>query len=140
MGATKDLVARSVETWNRHDREGFAGNFTSDAKLTAPGGVGGSGHEIAKQFYDIWHGGFPECEVKPVTIAEDGESAMLEGVFEGTHNGPLNAPAGTIEATGKAASIPFVIAYKVTDGKFAVFNLYFDQLALLEQLGALPTA
>ena len=40
-------------------------------------------------------------------ISEDGENGTLEAVFKGTHTGPLNAPSGTIPATGKAVEVPF---------------------------------
>lgn len=138
MGATKDLIARNQETWNAHDRGGWVGDFTSDAKLIGPGGMAGSGPEMAGRFYDIWQSGFPDCNVEVVTIAEDGDAGTLEAVFHGTHSGPLAAPAGTIEATGKKVSVPFVVVHRVAEDKFAAFSLYFDQLGMLGQLGVLP--
>ena len=68
-------------------------------------------------------------------INEDGENGTLEAIFKGTHTGPLNAPSGTIPATGKAVEVPFVITMKAGGGKFTSFHLYFDQAELMTQLG-----
>lgn len=140
MGSTRELIARNLETWNAHDREGWARDFSPEAELTGPGGLSGSGPAMAAQFYDIWHNGFPENEITPQAIIEDRESGVLEAIFKGTHHGPLEAPAGAIEATGKAVSIPFVVVHRVADGKFLSFAIYFDQLGMLDQLGLAPGA
>jgi hypothetical protein len=135
MGDAKDLVESNVRLWNEHNREGWTADFADTAELKAPGGVSGSGLEIAGQFYDIWQDGFPDNQVDPAVITEDGENGILEAVFKGTHTGPLNAPSGTIPATGKAVEIPFVVTTKVGAGKFTSFHLYFDQAELMTQLG-----
>lgn len=138
MGSTTDLIARNLDEWNAHDRERWAADFTPEATLTGPGGLSGTGPGMARQFYDVWHTGFPECEIKPLTIAQDGQTGLLEAIFEGIHTGPLTAPAGTVDATGQTVSIPFVVIHAVNDGKFTAFRLYFDQLGMLAQLGSLP--
>lgn len=135
MGDVKDLVASNVKIWNEHNREAWTANFTDNSELRAPGGVSGFGPGMAGQFYDIWHDGFPDCQVDPVAISEDCENGILEAVFKGTHTGPLNAPASTIAATGKAVAVPLVVAAKVGGGKFTSFHLYFDQAELITQLG-----
>lgn len=135
MGEVKALIESSTSSWNAHDRDQWNSAFTDNAELRGPGGVSGSGPKMASQFYGMWQDGFPDCQVAPAVISEDGENGMLEAVFRGTHTGPLNAPAGTVPPTGKAVEIPFVVAAKVRDGKFGSFHLYFDQAELMAQLG-----
>jgi hypothetical protein len=135
MGDVKDLIGSNVRSWNEHNRGGWTADFADNVELRAPGGVSGSGPELVSQFYDLWQDGFPDCQVDPAVISEDGENGTLEAVFKGTHTGPLNAPSGTIPATGKAVEIPFVITLKVGGGKFTSFHLYFDQAELMTQLG-----
>jgi ketosteroid isomerase-like protein len=135
MGEAKDLVEGSVRSWNDHDRERWSAYFADTAELRAPGGVSGSGPVIGGQFYDIWTDGFPDNQVDHAVISEDAENGILEAVFKGTHTGPLNAPSGTVQATGKAVEIPFVVTSKVKEGKFTSFHLYFDQVELMTQLG-----
>ena len=89
---------------------------------------------MAGQFYDFWQDGFPDCQVDSAVISEDSQNGTLEAVFKGTHTGPLNAPRGTIPATGKGVEIPFVVTAKVERSKFTSFHLYFDQVELMTQL------
>jgi predicted ester cyclase len=135
MGDAKNLVESEVKAWNSHDRERWNADFADNAELRAPGGVSGSGREMAGRFYDIWHDGFPDNQVDQAIISEDGENGFLEAVFKGTHTGPLHAPSGTIPATGKRVEIPFVVTGKIAEGKFNSFHLYFDQAELVAQLG-----
>lgn len=134
MGGTKDLIESSVSSWNEHNRGGWTADFADDAELSAPGGVRGSGLEMAGQFYDFWQDGFPDCQVDPAVISEDSENGTLEAVFKGTHTGPLNASSGAIPATGKGVEIPFVVTLKVEGSKVTSFHLYFDQVDLMTQL------
>jgi hypothetical protein len=135
MGETKSLIENNVKTWNKHDKAGWTGDFADSVELKAPGGITGSGPEMVEQFYGIWQDAFPDTQVEPAVIAEDGDNGLLEAVFNGTHTEDLNAPQGTIQATQKAVSVPFVVVLKATGGKFTSFHLYFDQVELMTQLG-----
>lgn len=134
MGETKGLIEGNVGTWNEHDKAGWMADFADDVELKAPG-VAGSGPEMAEQFYGIWQDAFPDCQVEPMVIAEDGEHGTLEALFKGTHTKDFNPPSGTIPPTGKAVSVPFVVTQKVTGGKVSSFHLYFDRMELMTQLG-----
>jgi hypothetical protein len=124
-----------LRAWNEHKREQWNAGFSDNAELRAPGGVSGSGTEMAGQFYNIWHDGFPDNQCDPVVIGEDGDGGFLDAVFKGTHTGPLNAPSGTVPATGKPVEIPFVVTAKIEGGKFNTFHLYFVLAGLMTQLG-----
>jgi len=61
--------------------------------------------------------------------------------MRGTHTGPLEVPGGpTIPATNKAVRVPAALVARLEGGKFAEINLYFDQTALMAQLGLAPPA
>jgi hypothetical protein len=90
---------------------------------------------MAGQFYNIWTDAFPDNQVDQAIISGDGENGILEAVFKGTRTGPLNAPSGTIPATGKSVEIPFVVTAKIAEEEFNSFHLYFDQAELITQLG-----
>ncbi|HEV3365197.1 MAG TPA: ester cyclase [Acidimicrobiia bacterium] len=135
MGYAKDLIDRSTKAWNAHDFGEWSATFTEDAQLAGPGGLSGRGRDTQQMFYSIWQDGFPDNQVSNIRIAEDGDSAVLEAVFEGTHTGVLKAPSGDIPPTGKQVSIPFVVTYTCADGLLTGFRLYFDQMDLITQLG-----
>ena len=138
MGATRDLLERSIAAWNRHDRNAWVGDFASNAQLSGPGGLAGSGPQAVERFYSIWQDGFPDNQIRPVTFVEEGSTGVLEALFEGTHTAPLNAPGGSIPPTGKRVSIPYIVMDQVESGKFTRLRLYFDQVDMMTQLGLMP--
>ena len=60
----------------------------------------------------------------------------IELTWHGTHNGPLQTPAGSIPATGKKIDVRAVQIVELTpDGKTRRVRHYFDMATLLAQLG-----
>jgi predicted ester cyclase len=137
-GETRQFVEQNLKSWNAHDKTAWTRDISDDADVAAPGGVSGKGRELKAMFYAMWTDAFPDNKITPNVIATDGENAMLEATFEGTHTGPLNAPTGTIQPTRKRVKVPFVTVTKIRDGKFASLHLYFDQVELMSQLGLMP--
>ena len=66
--------------------------------------------------------------------------AVEEGTFAGTHEGILHTPTGDIPPTGRAVSLEYIQVLRFRGGTRASFNLMFDRLAVLEQLGLIPAA
>jgi ketosteroid isomerase-like protein len=64
-----------------------------------------------------------------------GDVAVEEGTFTGTHRGALRSPAGDIPPTGRPVTVPYVQVLRFRDGQHASFNLMYDRLLMLEQLG-----
>jgi ketosteroid isomerase-like protein len=67
-----------------------------------------------------------------------GDIAVEEGTFTGTHHGILHSPAGDIAPTGRRVAVDYIHVLRYRDGKHVSFNLLFDRLEMLEQLGLLP--
>jgi hypothetical protein len=61
-----------------------------------------------------------------------------EGTFSGTHNGVLHTPAVDFPPTGRAISLDYIHVLRYRHGRHASFNLVFDRLVMLEQLGLFP--
>ena len=81
---------------------------------------------------------FPDASIRVVSTVEAGDTIVTEGVYGGTHTGPLDSPQGTVPPTGRAIDLPFVDIFRVRDGKAVVHHLYFDQLTFMAQLGLMP--
>jgi ketosteroid isomerase-like protein len=69
---------------------------------------------------------------------EDGDTVIVEGVYSGTQTGPLAGSDGVIPATGRSFSLPYVDIFGARDGKIVSHRVYWDNAALLAQLGVLP--
>jgi hypothetical protein len=57
--------------------------------------------------------------------------------LNGTHEGPLELPAGTIPATGKEIHAPCCDVFQLANGKVKSFHCYTAATILLGQLGVL---
>jgi len=91
---------------------------------------------------DIWQGwrqAFPDVKGAITTIFVSGNQALAETVWEGTFQGALITPGGTIPGTGKRLEqFPVAFVYTVEGDKFKEVHNYFDLISLLQQIGAMP--
>ena len=138
MGVSKELLSRGIEAWNRHDPNAWTSLYSDDTEVFAVGGVSASGPEAVQMVYSTWQEAFPDNQVKPQQLIEEGETTVLEATFEGTHTGTLNTPSGAFPATGKRVSIPYVLMSRARAGKMNRVALYFDQMDVMSQLGLMP--
>ena len=133
-----EAFEKGTETFNAHDIDGFTGVLADDVTYRAPGGIGGRGKEACAQFFAGWFGAFPDAHVDVHALHITGDVAVEEGTFTGTHDGVLHSPAGDIPPTGRPVAIDYVQVLRIRGGKHVSFNLIFDRLAMLEQLGLVP--
>ena len=135
---TREAFERGTETFNAHDIAGFAEVLADDVVFTAPGGLRGEGKAACIAFYSGWFAAFPDAHVDVHRVHIIGDVAVEEGTFTGTHNGALKAPSGDIPPTGRPVRIAYIQVLRFRGGKHTSFNLMFDRLAMLEQLGLIP--
>ena len=65
-----------------------------------------------------------------------GENYAGEGVFRGTHTGPLAGPQGDVAPTGRKIEVKCAFFLKITpDGLVAEDRSYFDSAVMMSQLG-----
>ena len=86
---------------------------------------------------DIYAKAFPDMhrELEKVYVA--GDVVIVELSLNGTHDGPLALPAGTILATGRRMSTPCCDVFRLQGGKVAQFHCYTAATVLFQQLGVL---
>jgi ketosteroid isomerase-like protein len=112
--------------------------LADDVVFSAPGGMRGEGKEACVDFYASWFGAFSDAHVEVDDVQIDDEVAVEEGTFTGTHDGILRTPAGDLQPTGSPVSLDYIQVLRFRDGKHVSFNLMFDRLLMLEQLGVIP--
>jgi steroid delta-isomerase-like uncharacterized protein len=140
MTTILEVFERGTSTFNAHDLKAFAEVLADDVVFQAPGGMRGRGKSACAEFFGGWWKAFPDAYVDVHDVHILGEVAVEEGTFTGTHNGILHTPTGDIPPTGRPVRIAFLHVLRFRDGKHASFNLMFDRLDMLEQLGlASPT-
>jgi ketosteroid isomerase-like protein len=134
----REAFERGTATFNAHDLDGFAEVLADNIVFKAPGGMHGEGKAACAAFFGGWFAAFPDAhvEVQAVHIMDD--FAVEEGTFTGTQDGVLRGPAGDIPPTGRSVEVDYVHVLRYRDGKHVSFNLMFDRLMMLEQLGVVP--
>ncbi len=110
----------------------------NDVTYHAPGAVTGQGKAACAQFFADWFSAFPDAHVDVHALHIAGDVAVEDGTFTGTHNGILRTPAGDVAPTGRAVAVDYLQVLRFRDGKHVSFNLIYDRLVLLEQLGLIP--
>jgi ketosteroid isomerase-like protein len=137
---TREAFERGTDTFNAHDIDGFAAVLADDVVFQAPGGMRGQGKPACVEFYGGWLSAFPDGHVEVHEVHFIDDVAVEEGTFSGTHNGVLHNPAGDIPPTGRSVSLDYIQVLRFRDGQHVSFNLMFDRLLMLEQLGLVPAA
>ena len=141
MDDVKSLITRFYDTWNERDRDGWLGCCNGDIIFTAPGGLTGQGLEMGRMFWSLWQDAFPDNNAAINVAVTEGNEAIQESVFTGTHTEVFHTPNnGDIPPTGKSVAIPYTLGLTCRDGKWSSFRLIFDQVELMTQLGLMPAA
>jgi predicted ester cyclase/heme-degrading monooxygenase HmoA len=140
-GDTRSLIERDIELWNARDRDGWlAAADLHRLEMQAPGGLRMVGQDAADTIWTMWNEAFPDNRLEITAIHADDRGGVHEGRFVGTHTGTLGSPAGEIAPTNRPVDAPFCGIYEFDEGKITSVHLYFDQVELLTQLGAIPGA
>jgi steroid delta-isomerase-like uncharacterized protein len=134
----REAFEKGTETFNAHDVYGFAEVVADDVVFEAPGGLRGEGKAACIEFYGGWFTAFPDAHVDVHSLHVIDNVAVEEGTFTGTHNGVLKSPMGDVPPTGRPVRIAYIQVLRFRDGKHVSFNLMFDRLSMLEQLGLIP--
>ena len=134
----REAFQKGTDTFNAHDIDGFADVLADDVVFEAPGGMRGEGKAACVEFFGGWFSAFPDAHVEIHGVHVIDDVAVEEGTFTGTHDGVLRSPTGDIPPTGRPVKVDYIQVLHFRNGKHASFNLMFDRLLMLEQLGLIP--
>ncbi|MBV9683279.1 MAG: nuclear transport factor 2 family protein [Solirubrobacterales bacterium] len=135
---TREAFERGTDTFNAHDLDGFAEVLAEDVVFAAPGGMQGEGKAACVEFFGSWYRAFSDARVEVHEAHFVDDIVIEEGTFSGTHDGVLPAATGDVPPTGRAVSVPYIHTLRYRDGLHVSFDLLFDRLLMLEQLGLVP--
>jgi steroid delta-isomerase-like uncharacterized protein len=136
LEANKDLIRAYVETiFNQRqvDRaeELVAPDYVDHAAL--PGQA--PGLEGAKRKWAMYLAGLPDLQVTIEELVAEDDKVAVRRSYAGTHQGELLG----IPATGKQVRLGGISIFRLAGGKIAEHWEQLDRLALLQQLGVVPT-
>lgn len=119
----KEIVRRYFdERWNHH-------NLDICDELLAPSDI-----DDAKEFVRSIHATFGNMRLTILDLLAEGNEVAIHWRLEGTHQGDYKGVA----ATGKPVMYQGIALLRVEDGKIVDDIAYWDNLSILQQLGAVP--
>ncbi len=135
MSTLTDLNAQAIKLFNAGDIDGFCELYAEDAVLSSPDGTY-AGRSAIRDYWTKQKAGFAGYHLAVGTAAETGDCTLDEFTWSGTNTGPLYLPDGSeLPATGKSVEIKGMELTQVRGDKFVVHKLYWDNMAVLAQLG-----
>jgi ketosteroid isomerase-like protein len=135
MTENEKIVRAAYETAERQDLEAFIDCFTPDGTLTDQSiAVTYQGRDVAKTV-DLYARAFPDMHRELFRLFEAGDTIIVELALQGTHQGPLDLPSGTVRPTGRRMDAPCCDVFQMRDGKIQSFNCYPSGTVVMEQLG-----
>jgi ketosteroid isomerase-like protein len=133
----KRVVEKHLRAADSGDLDAWTATQTSDCEFVAPGATL-RGPDQSRSYLHTFLLAMPGMRHVVKDVFVSGTSVTVEGMIEGAHTGPLLTPRGEIPPTGKAFLVRFSAVYQVVGERVASIHVYFDQMELLGQLGALP--
>jgi predicted ester cyclase len=88
-----------------------------------------------KQMLNAFAIAFPDYLHDNFNFVEQGEWVAMQGIFSGTHSGPLTIAGKTLAPTNNKISFGYGGFIRVSDRKVVENYLYYDSKTFLEQLG-----
>lgn len=138
MGQLQDVVERYFAALDRSDIAAVEVLLHPDEDFAAPGPVTGNA-QVELGWIGPFLAAFPDVHHHILRAVESDGLVAVEITITGTFTNPLASPQGDIPATGRALDLPAANFFAVSDGRIGLHHIQFDQMAMLGQLGLLPS-
>jgi len=134
MSQARDTVQRFYDGFGAGDLDSAMAVYADDCISVTPAGALANAEHRA--FGQAFMDALPDAHMEIIRIVESGDELVVHGRFKGTHQGDLHSPQGTIPASGNTIDVPFMDYFRVEDGRIVDHHVIWDQMVMLEQLGA----
>ena len=135
MATVRELAEQGIELYNAGAVDELAATYAEDAVEITP--IGNyTGREAISERLRGERLAFPDKRITLRQLTVEGDTAVMEYDWAGTHQGPLPMPDGSeLPPTGQHLAFPAVSVVDVRNGETVAHRLYFDQLPTMIQLG-----
>jgi steroid delta-isomerase-like uncharacterized protein len=137
MSTLLELVQQHYDLNASGDLDASTALFAEDVETVTPGGTL-KGREQFRAFGETFKAAMEDTRHDIVRSFEVGETIVVEAIFSGRHTGPMITPEGTIPPSGNQVSFAYADFLQARDGQFVSHRIYWDNLALMAQLGVTP--
>lgn len=132
------VATHAIEAFNAADWETLSELSDPEVVYTETGtGRRLEGIEDCGAAWREWREAMPDLTGTVLRTVEEGDTAVLEIAWRGTHEGPLTTPDGSMPASGRTMEVRSSQWVTVRDGRALTIDHHLDVMGLLTQLGAL---
>ena len=137
MSKNMQIAEQLTRTVSTRDAVAAAQLYSEDAIYMLPGEQEPlRGRKAIEGSYATFFRAFPDFNIELTFGMVSGEHYAGEGVFRGTHTGPLASPQGDVAPTGRKIEVKCAFFLSITpDGLVAEDRSYFDSGVMMSQLG-----
>lgn len=136
MGQHTDFIETVHRHLNSYELDALQPLFAADVETRTPGGTLKSFDEW-RAMGEVFQVAAPDAAHQALHVFEDGDSVIVEGIYAGTHTGPLVTEAGEVPASGNSFALPYVDIFELRDGLCVSHRVYWDNVGFMMQLGAM---
>jgi predicted ester cyclase len=132
--AAADIAVEFLAAIDSRDIERIPDFYAEGARIEDPGGAIFAGGVELKSHINNLVRAFPDIKHHVANVISSTDSATVQGLITGTHQGPLVLPERTIPASGKRIEVRFAFVIHTARGKIIRDDLYFDRMEMLGPL------
>jgi ketosteroid isomerase-like protein len=134
----EQIVRQAYKIAEDMDTAAWVAAFTEDGTFTDESiGVTWKGPAELPVQVENYHRAFPDIHRELYQVYVSGNIVVVQLALQGTHQGPLNIPGGTLAPTGNRMDAPCCDVFELTDGKIKRFDCYPEGSIILTQLGVI---
>ena len=134
MTALLELVQQHYRYIAEGDMDSAVELFDPEVETVTPGGVL-KGLDEFRMLGETFKTAMSDMRHDIIRSFEVGDTIIVESIFSGRHTGPMVTPEGTIPPSGNQVSFAYADFLQARDGRFVAHRIYWDNLALMAQLG-----
>ncbi len=128
------LTAQDVyNAFNSKNIDRFASLLADDYVFEGDGSLRVDGAGFLEFIREYWKT-YPDAKITATRTITQGNLAVGEGIFTGTHKGDFMGVPGT----GKRVSFPFAEIFEFKGSKVKSMRVYNDTVSIVRQLGVVP--
>ena len=133
-GDLKSLNHRWIKAFNERDWKTESAVRSTNFKAYLSGTTGPLDNAAWSRFMVDFTMAFPDSGISIESCIEDGDTVVTRWTLTGTHQGVFQG----IPPTGRPVKFAGLEFNRVVDGRFVEHWSMFDNIALLQQIGAMP--
>jgi C-1 hydroxylase len=132
----KEIALSLIEALNAHDLTLWSRHLSDDYAAEHPGVSVTLDKTRSIAYHQRFVTAFPDIRFEVLGVVSEGDRVLVQWTASGTHTERLATVTGeTIPPTRRRATVSGAMVAEARDGKLVRGWFYWDQLALLSQLG-----